>query len=69
MKKFDGEKFSKAIRKERLIERNISLGVMEKETGISKPTLSRYESGEVPGLNNYITICEWISCGVDEFVN
>ncbi|RIH63441.1 XRE family transcriptional regulator [Mariniphaga sediminis] len=37
--------------------------------GISAPTLSRIEKGNVPDVDTFIKICKWLGVSTDTFIN
>ncbi len=38
-----------------------------KEIGISAPTLSRIEQGNLPDIDTFVKICEWLNVSTDYF--
>ncbi len=39
------------------------------EIGISAPTLSRIEQGNLPDIETYVKICDWLGVKTDYFTN
>ena len=60
--------FSKAIRQKRLIELNISGREAAKAIGVSYPTLSRIENGNMPDLITYANVCKWLGVPMETFI-
>jgi len=65
---FDAEKFSKAIKTKRIIEKNIEMRVAAQEIGISFSTLSRLERENLPDLLTYAKICNWLGVELKTFI-
>ena len=58
---FDNELFKKDVKTKRIIETHISLADCSKQIGISKPTLSRIEKGDViPDLLTFFKVIKWL---------
>ncbi len=58
---YDSELLKKDLRTMRIIELQISLDDCAKRIGISKPTLSRVENGNViPDLFTFFKIIRWL---------
>jgi predicted transcriptional regulator len=58
---YDSELLKKDLRTRRIIELEISLDDCAKRIGISKPTLSRVENGNViPDLLTFFRIIRWL---------
>ena len=45
----------------------LGLRAAAKEIGISAPTLSRIEQGNLPDIDTYVKICEWLKVSTDYF--
>lgn len=59
---YDSELLKKDLRTRRIIELEISLDDCAKRIGISKPTLSRVENGNVvPDLLTFFKIIGWLN--------
>lgn len=56
--KIDSNKLSSMIKSKR---GNLGLRSAAKEIGISAPTLSRIEQGNLPDIETYLKICEWLN--------
>ncbi len=72
--RFKKEEFSKAIRDKMFGEmlkqdRRIGLREFAKEIGISAPTLSRIERGNIPDIETYFSICFWMKRSTNQFYN
>lgn len=63
-KTLDTQKFSEMIKSKR---GNIGLRVLSKEIGISPSTLSRIEQGNLPDIDTYIKLCEWLDVSTEYF--
>ena len=46
---------------------NQGLRATGKEIGVSAPTLSRIEQGNLPDIETYVKICEWLNVSTDYF--
>lgn len=64
--KFDFEGFRKDIRTKRLIEDEQPIGKTLSEIGISRATLWRCETGNVPDLMTYAKLCKWLDISMDK---
>lgn len=62
----DSNKLSGMIKSKR---GNQGLRATAKEIGISAPTLSRIEQGNLPDIETYVKFCEWLSVSTDYFTN
>lgn len=65
---FDHNGFSKQVRMERLIIRNIDMRTMAKDLDISISTISRAENGKAPDLLTYAKLCTWMRKPMTEFI-
>lgn len=66
MRALDTKKFSEMIRAKR---GNNGLRAIAQEIGnVSAPTLSRIEQGNLPDLDTYFRVCEWLGVSTDFFV-
>ena len=64
--RIDSEKLSSMIKSKRGEQ---GLRAASKEIGISAPTLSRIEQGNLPDIETYVKICEWLQVSTDYFTN
>lgn len=62
----DSQKLSGMIKSKRGKQ---GLRTAAKEIGISAPTLSRIEQGNLPDIETYVKICEWLSVSTDYFTS
>ena len=62
----DTERFSEMIKSKR---GNKGLRVLAQEIGISASTLSRIEQGNVPDIDTYLRLCDWLEVSTDYFTN
>lgn len=62
--KIDSDKLSSMIKSKR---GNHGLRATAKIIGISAPTLSRIEQGNLPDIETYVRICEWLNVPTDYF--
>ena len=62
--KIDSSKLSSMIKSKRARQ---GLRATGKEIGISAPTLSRIEQGNLPDIETYVKICEWLNVSTDYF--
>lgn len=62
----DTKKFSEMIKSKR---GNQGLRALASEIGVSASTLSRIEQGNLPDIDTYITLCEWLDVSTDFFVS
>lgn len=62
--KIDSEKLSSMIKSKRGKQ---GLRATGKEIGISAPTLSRIEQGNLPDIDTYVKLCEWLKVSSDYF--
>ena len=60
----DTEKFSEMIKSKR---GNKGLRVLAKEINVSASTLSRIEQGNLPDIDTYLKLCEWLEVSTDFF--
>jgi len=60
----DSSKLSHMIKSKRGKE---GLRAAAKDIGISAPTLSRIEQGNLPDIDTYVKICEWLKVSSDYF--
>ncbi|MCD7962588.1 MAG: helix-turn-helix domain-containing protein [Rikenellaceae bacterium] len=60
----DTQKFSEMIKSKR---GKIGLRQLATEIGISASTLSRVEQGNLPDIDTYIKLCEWLEVSTDYF--
>lgn len=69
--KYEGKLLAAYMKAQRLVDKqndiSISLGSAAKQTGISKPTLSRLEKGGMPDALTLAVICKWIDKPMDLF--
>lgn len=63
------ELFKNNIRFKRIIDSNLSVDACAKEIGISKPTLSRIENGNMPDLITFFKILKWLGCDAKIYIN
>ena len=64
--KIDSEKMATMIRSKR---GKLGLRAAAQEIGISAPTLSRIEQGNLPDIDTYVKICEWLNVSTDFFTS
>ena len=62
--RIDSEKLSLMVKSKR---GKLGLRSASKEIGISAPTLSRIEQGNLPDIETYLKICEWLVVPSDYF--
>lgn len=62
--KIDSEKLSSMIKSKRGKQGLRATGL---EIGVSAPTLSRIEQGNLPDIDTYVKICEWLNVPTDFF--
>ncbi len=60
----DSEKLSSMVKSKR---GKMGLRAAGVEIGISAPTLSRIEQGNLPDIETYVKICEWLGVKTDYF--
>lgn len=60
----DTKKFSDMIKSKR---GNIGLRTLAKEIGISASTLSRIEQGNLPDIDTYLRLCNWLEVSSEFF--
>lgn len=66
---YDSESLKKDLRTMRIIELEISLDDCAKRIGISKPTLSRVENGNVvPDLLTFFKIVRWLNSNPMDYI-
>ncbi len=65
--KFDSVSFGKAVRTSRVIDRDLDLKDVEKQTGVSIATLSRVENGAKPDVNTLAALCSWMNKTMESF--
>jgi DNA-binding XRE family transcriptional regulator len=66
---YDSELLKKNLRTKRIIELEISLDDCAKRIGISKPTLSRVENGNVvPDLMTFFKIIKWLDSEPNNYI-
>lgn len=57
---FDAQEFGKRIKIKRVIDLNIGVREVEKQSKVSASTISRVENGKLPELQNLILLCNWL---------
>ena len=62
----DSSKLSHMIKSKRGKQ---GLRATAKDIGISAPTLSRIEQGNLPDIDTYVKICEWLNVSNDYFTS
>jgi transcriptional regulator with XRE-family HTH domain len=62
--KLDSEMLASTIKSKR---GNLGLRDAAMQIGISAPTLSRIEQGNLPDIDTYVKICEWLNVPTDFF--
>lgn len=62
----DTKRFSEMIKSKR---GNKGLRVLASEIGISASTLSRIEQGNIPDIDTYLRLCDWLEVSTDYFTN
>lgn len=66
---YDSESLKKDLRTKRIIELEIGLDDCAKRIGISKPTLSRVENGNViPDLLTFFKIIRWLDVNPNNYI-
>lgn len=60
----DIKKFSESIKSKR---GSIGLRTLANEIGVSASTLSRIEQGNLPDIDTYLKLCEWLEVSSDFF--
>lgn len=66
---YDSESLKKDLRTMRIIELEISLDDCANRIGISKPTLSRVENGNVvPDLLTFFKIVRWLNSNPMDYI-
>jgi transcriptional regulator with XRE-family HTH domain len=65
---YDSESLKKDLRLKRIIECNLSMDVCSKQIGISKPTLSRIERGNMPDLLTFFKIVKWLGTDSKNYI-
>ncbi len=66
MSSLDTKKFSQMIKSKR---GNIGLRALASEIGISASTLSRIEQGNLPDIDTYLRLCDWLEVPSEFFTN
>lgn len=61
----DSAKLSEMIKSKRGKQ---GLRALSREIGVSASTLSRIEQGNLPDIDTYITLCDWLGVSTDFFV-
>lgn len=62
--RINSEKLSSMIKSKR---GKLGLRAAAKEIGISAPTLSRIEQGNLPDIETYVKICDWLKVNTSYF--
>lgn len=65
---FDGDSFSKQVKKKRVIDEDLDMRTLGKRLGISAATISRCENGWMPDIDAYARLCYWIGRPMNDFV-
>ena len=65
---FDNMKFANALIKKRTDEQ-LSLVQAAKASGIEKTNIFRAETGQLPKLDVYFNLCQWLGKPMDFFFN
>jgi len=65
---YDSEAIKRDLRYKRIIELEISMDICSKQIGISKPTLSRVENGNMPDLLTFFKILRWLDKDVTNYI-
>lgn len=60
----DTSKFSEMVKSKR---GNVGLRTLSSEIGISPATLSRIEQGNLPDIETYLKLCDWLEVSPDYF--
>lgn len=73
-KTFNKDKFTKYLKTElfnqiQQEQRRIGLREFAGKIGISAPTLSRLENGNVPDVESFIKVCVWMDVSPSTFIN
>lgn len=61
----DTQKFSEMVKSKRGKK---GLRQLASEIGISASTLSRVEQGNLPDIDTYLKLCEWLEVSSDYFI-
>ena len=62
----DTQRFSEMIKSKR---GGKGLRMLASEIGVSASTLSRIEQGNLPDIDTYLRLCEWLEVSTDYFTN
>lgn len=62
----DTKKFSEMIKSKR---GNIGLRALAAEINVSASTLSRIEQGNLPDIDTYLKLCDWLEVSTEFFTN
>jgi len=62
----DTQRFSEMIKSKRGSK---GLRVLASEIGVSASTLSRIEQGNLPDIDTYLRLCDWLEVSTDYFTN
>ena len=65
---YDSESLKKDLKTKRIIELEISMDACAKQIGISKPTLSRIENGNMPDLLTFFKIVKWLKTDFKQYI-
>ena len=65
---FQYEKFGKAFKKYRVIDKNASMKEVEEATGLGRATISRIESGKNGDIDSILNMCDWMNVSINSFV-
>ncbi len=60
----DTKKFSEMVKSKR---GSLGLRALSKEIGVSPSTLSRVEQGNLPDIDTYLKLCDWLEVSSDFF--
>lgn len=64
---FDTSKFHAALERAR-VKAKLSLGALERETGVGKSTLSRLGQGREPSAASLAALCRWGKLDATKFL-
>ena len=62
----DTQRFSEMIKSKRASK---GLRVLASEIGVSASTLSRIEQGNLPDIDTYLRLCDWLEVSTDYFTH
>ncbi len=66
---YDRESLKRDLKTKRVIDLGVSMEVCSKQIGVSKPTLSRIENGNMPDLITFFKIIRWLGSDAKKYIN